>query len=145
MHTAWGGQEFGLKWLSLQIFQVLSLNTTEGALAQVKNLKTDPEMTPEMRGPNAWRKLCAEHKALTGQRLQGLVSRIFTPSRAKKNDEVKLLIESWEAHIHEYQAATNSKLHESNFIHGLRQMVPTEMEKDLYRLSTSPRACRHTP
>ena len=89
----------------------------------------------QCRGANTWRKLCAEHKVLTGQRIQGLITRVFSPTKAKKKEEIKAHIETWGILKREYEEATSSKLPQVAQLHALRSIVPGEMEKDMIRIN----------
>ena len=73
---------------------------------------------------------------MTGQRLIGLVGRIYNPPKAKKYSEVVPLIETWEMRVREYFKHTKQEPHPSAKIYCLKMMVPTELEKDSGRLGS---------
>ena len=73
------GQKEGLtlnsEWLNQQLYRVLSLNLDGPALAVVKNLAEEAKT----RGVNAWVEITKDHLGATGQRMAGLVARVFNP------------------------------------------------------------------
>ena len=124
-----GLQTQDVAWLNHQLYQVLSLNTSGPALAQVQNLEEDIECN----GANSWWKLLQEHQGVSGQRMSGLADRVFKPSRAKKYQDCGPLIESWEMRVREYVRAVGVPgcMPDIAKIHALKQLVPEELAKDM--------------
>ena len=85
-----------VKWLTHQLFQVMSLNCIGDALSHVKSVKDDLLS----RGVRVWWRLTQEWQCLSGQRLQGLVGRVF--NQVKNIMEVTVAVERWEAWTKEY-------------------------------------------
>ena len=78
-----------LKWLTQQLFQVMSLNCIGDAFSHVKSVKDDLLS----RGVRVWWRLTQEWQCLSGQRLQGLVGRVVNPGQVKNIMEVTVAVE----------------------------------------------------
>ena len=79
-------------WMSHQMYQVLSLNCIGDALSHIKGLQPDTKL----RGARAWWRLTQEWQSMSGQRLQGLVGRVYSPEKTKNYRDVMVALEKWE-------------------------------------------------
>ena len=120
-------------WMNGQLYNVLAMNVEGSAFAIVKSLAD----APEVRGVNAWMRLMREYKGVTGQRLAGLVGRIFKPTRASKYNETNQAIVSWELLISEFNRGSGTELADLLKIYALKQLVPNELEKDMTRMAST--------
>ena len=121
------------KWLNMQLYQVLSLNVEGVALGVIKSL----EDMEETNGINAWLRLSREYVGVTGQRMAGLVARIFSPKRAAKYGDASQAISNWELNVKEFERGSKSILVPYLKIYGLKQVCPLELERDITRLSST--------
>ena len=101
-----GVAEDKLKWLTHQLFQVMSLNCVGDALSHVKSVKDGLQL----RGVRVWWRLTQEWQCLSGQRLQGLVGGVFNPGQVKNIKEVTVAVERWKAWTKEYEESTGTKV-----------------------------------
>ena len=127
-----GVAEDKLKWLTHQLFQVMSLNCVGDALSHVKSVKDDLQL----RGVRVWWRLTQEWQCLSGQRLQGLVGRVFNPGQVKNIMEVTVAVERWEAWTKEYEESTGTKVPEVAKVYAIKQVMPAELQHDMQRLSS---------
>ena len=67
------------KWVNQQLYQVLSLNLTDTALATIKYLQAKQETN----GIIGWWKLGREVNLMTSQRMQNLASKVFLQNDAR--------------------------------------------------------------
>ena len=93
-----------LKWLTHQLFQVMSLNCAGDALSH-ESVKDDLLS----RRVRVWWRLTQEWQCLSGQRLQGLVRRVFNLGQVKNIMGVTVAVERWEAWTKEYEESTEQK------------------------------------
>ena len=110
----------------------MSLNCVGDALSHVKSVKDDLQF----RGVRVWWRLTQEWQCLSGQRLQGLVGRVFNPGQVKNIMEVTVAVERWEAWTKEYEESTGTKVPEVAKVFAIKQVMPAELQHDMQRLSS---------
>ena len=104
-----------IKWLDQQLYSCLALNCKGEALAMIRALAaTEYE---GHRGITAWNRLTRDYRGSDGQRILGLVQRIFQPPRITKMSETVGALELWETRIREYErlVARTENLFRSHF------------------------------
>ena len=69
----------------------------------------------------------------TGQRMAGLVARVFNPKRAGKYADATQFIAGWESAVRHFERGAETTLIDNLKIFGLKQVVPGELEKDMNR------------
>ena len=114
------GLALNTEWLNQQLHRVLSLNLDGPALAVVKNLAEE-----------------ANHLGATGQRMAGLVARVFNPKRAGKYADAMQFIAGWESAVRQFERGAKTTLIDYLKIYGLKQVVPGELEKDMNRQTST--------
>ena len=129
-----------LKWLTHQIFQVMSLYCIGDALSHVKSVKDDLLS----RGVRVWWRLTQEWQCLSRQQLQGLVGRVFNPGQVKNIVEVTVAVERWEAWTKEYEESTGTKVPEVAKVFAIKQAMPAELQHVMQRLSSQIQTCKRT-
>jgi len=127
------GSHLPVEWFNHQLYQVLAMNVDGNGLAMVKNL-AENEKT---RGVNAWLRITREYSGISGQRMGGLVSRIFNPKKMVRYQETTAAVESWELLVREFEKGAKTTLIDFLKIFGLKQVVPKELEGDMNRLSST--------
>ena len=115
-----------------QLYQLLSLNLTDKALAQVKNLYDQVDTN----GFVAWWKLGFECNAMTAQRMQGLANKVLAPRRCKKYGEVVQALEEWEYSLKLYER-TEGQMSDRTRVFALRRIVPEELEQVIIQQSNT--------
>ena len=121
-----------LKRPTHQLFQVMSLKCIGDALSHVKSVKDDLLS----RGVRLWWRLTQEWQCLSGQRLQGLVGRVFNPGQVKNIMEVTVAVERWEAWTKEYEESTGTKVPEVANVYAIKQAMPAQLQHGMQRLSS---------
>eukprot|EP00971_Amphidinium_carterae_P135456 2683900-Amphidinium_carterae.1 len=117
--------------LNRELYQVLVMLLKDSALALIRNYSSQPQNN----GANAWRKLVGYYAGATAQRVQGLASRVYSPQRCKNYKELVSAIESWEHVVHQFERAEKQTLGDQSLIHGIRQLVPEDLARNLQSLS----------
>ena len=112
---------------------MLSLNLDGPALAVVKNLAEEAKT----RGTNAWVEITKDHLGATGQRMAGLVARVFNPKQAGKYTDAMQFIAGWESAVRQFERGAKTTLIDYLKIYGLKQVVPGELEKDMNRQTST--------
>ena len=115
-----------LKWLNVQVFSVLSLNLQEPVLALIKGLSN----SPHGNGLNAWRRVTQYFAGASGQRVQSLTSKVYSPPRVKAYKDVAGAVETWELYVRQLEKAEGREIGDNSKIHGIRQLVPEELAKN---------------
>ena len=115
-----------LKWLNVQVFSVLSLNLQEPVLALIKGLSN----SPHGNGLNAWRRVTQYFAGASGQRVQSLTSKVYSPPRVKAYKDVAGAVETWELYVRQLEKAEGREIGDNSNIHGIRQLVPEELAKN---------------
>ena len=138
--TQWEGLTNGAdcRWCSQQLYSLLSLNVEGTALTLVKALEDDD--FPDTRGGNAWLRILREFEGITGQRLAGMVERIFSPKRCVKYSETTQAIATWEIMVRDFCKGAKTTFCDILMVHGVKKVVPLELEKDITRSSTTLRS-----
>ena len=116
------------KIMSKQLYIALCRRLKDKAFHTAKNLEHHP-----WSGFALWWKLGAECNANSTQRVQALIDKINHPSRAKKYADVLSAIDDWEAAVKTYEDLRNTKIMEDMKIAALRQIVPADIDRDIYR------------
>ena len=83
-----------------------------------------------------WWRLTQEWQCLPGQRLQGLVGRVFNPGQVKNIMEVTVAVERWEAWTKEYEESTGTKVPKVAKVFAIKQVMPAELQHEMQRLSS---------
>ena len=96
-----------LKWLTHQLFQVMSLDCIGDALSHVKSVKDDL-----------------------------LVGRVPNPEQVKNIMEVTVAVERWEAWTKDNEESTGTKVPEVAKVYAIKQAMPAELQHDMQRLSS---------
>ena len=122
---SWELEEEGrdAKMMNEQLYNFLTLNLKDKALALLKNLN----MKSDVNGVVAWWRFNQECPALTGQRIQTLANAIFKPVRVKKYIDVTAAIEKRVRDICRFEEATGKIAPETKTF-SLRQLVPEELD-----------------
>ena len=115
--------------MNSQIYQMLSLNVRDKALATVKNLFN----VEHVNGFLAWWKLGYEQTAMTAQRMQAITNRVLSAKRCKKYADVSSALEDWEYALSVYESVEKCKLSEQARIFAIKRLVPEELETDVNR------------
>ena len=129
-----------IAWYNQQLYQVLALNCKGDALAMIKGLATSDNENEVRRGVTAWYRLTRDQKGTSAQRILGLVSRIFQPTRAPKMSDTPAYIELWESRIREYERLVEkteglkTAVPDSCKVFLIRSLDPKDLEKDLLKL-----------
>ena len=118
-------------WINRQMYNVLALNLKEPVLSLVKNLSA----ATDTNGANAWRKISNYFAGSSVQRIQGLAQRVYSPQRCKAMRDVPAAVEMWERHVKEFEKAEKVQHGEQTRIHGLRQLVPEELSRNIQAMS----------
>ena len=119
--------EISMSWMNHQLYQVLSLNVTDKALAAIKNLFGEHDVN----GLKGWWKLHNECSTMTVQRVQGLASKIYNPRRCKKFSEVTAAIDDWELTCQIFKKVEPAGISETAKTFGICQIVPEELYKEI--------------
>eukprot|EP00971_Amphidinium_carterae_P246497 4895908-Amphidinium_carterae.1 len=114
--------------------KVLVMMLKDSALALMRNYATQPKNN----GANAWRKLVSYYAGAAAQRAQGLASRVYSPQRCKNYKELVSAVESWEHVVHQFERAEKQTLGDQSLIHGIRQLVPEDLARNLHYVSEGP-------
>ena len=132
----WESQTNGAdcRWCSQQLYALLSLNVEGTALTLVQALEDADH--PDVRGGNAWLRILREFEGVTGQRLAGMVERIFSPKRCARYSETTQAIASWEIMVRDFCKGANTNFCDILMVHGIKKVVPAELEKDITRSTT---------
>jgi len=117
-------------YMNNQLYSVLCSNVTGNALTGIKRL----EHIVETNGFVAWWKIYFECNAMTGNKIQGIANKIYSPKRAKKYQDVNNLIDEWEINVKLFEdAEVENRLSDQTKIYSLRQIVPEDLERDIIR------------
>ena len=114
---------------SHQLYLVLCSALEGAALTSVQNL----EVNDDFVGYKAWLKIAHECTHMSQQRVQSLVVKIHAPKRVKKWAEVNPAIDEWETYLRQYETMEKTSLAPPAKIFALRQIVPEELDRDIYR------------
>ena len=125
-------------WINRQLYNVLAMNLKEPVLSLVKNLSAETETN----GANAWRKVANYFAGTSVQRIQGLAQRVYSPARCKNVKDVPAVVEQWERHVREFEKAEKVQHGEQTRIHGLRQLVPEELSRNIQAMAHTMRTYR---
>ena len=114
-----------LEDMSKQLYQCLCLKLTGNALKGAKNMREG-----KWSGMQCWVKMRLEVGSMTGHRRQGLAGKVYNPARVTKYVDVLSAIDAWESVKKELERHEGDrKLHDESAIHGLKQLIPLELEK----------------
>ena len=78
-----------------------------------------------------------DHLGATGQRMAGLVARVFDPKRAGKYADAIQFIAGWESAVRQFERGAKTTPIDYLKIYGLKQVVPVELEKDMNRQTST--------
>ena len=106
------------------------LEENSAQLAMVQNMRKEEKT----RGPNSWKAVVSEAVGMNGSRLLGLAKQIHAPDKVGTYSEVLVALEPWSRLTQEYEEATKTNIHDASRIAALKQLVPSELEKDLGKL-----------
>ena len=73
----------------------------------------------------------------TGQRMAGLVARVFNPKRAGKYADAMQFVAGWESAARQCERGAKTTLIDYLKIYGLKQVVPGELEKNMNRQTST--------
>ena len=111
-------------WLNANLWSVLRRKLTGQALEVLKSHKD----LVTRRGALTWRKLWTDAKGQKGQREGGLVSRVYTPSRATSWSALETTLAAWRNHRAEY-LADGKTMEEDAQVNAIKLLVPKELEQ----------------
>jgi len=117
--------------MSKQLYQCLCMKLSGNALRGARNMEDD-----KWAGIKCFVKMKLEVSSMTGQRVQGIADKVYSPKRATKYADVVAAIDLWEVARKELERHEGKRLHDSSAIHGLKQIVPVELEKDITKSTT---------
>jgi len=124
------GMGHDMEYINTQMYNVLSMNLRGKALGSIKNLRTKTES----HGLAAWWKIGRESNMMTGNKMQGLVGKVYGPKRAKTYAEVFSKIDEWDGYVKLFEESKEGqKLCDATKIFSLRQLVPEALEMDIVR------------
>ena len=127
-----------IAWINRQVYNVLAMNLKEPVLSLVKNLSA----ATDTNGANAWRKVANYFAGTSVQRIQGLAQRVYSPARCKNTKDVPAVVEQWERHVREFEKAEKVQHGEQTRIHGLSQLVPEELSRNIQSMAHTMRTYR---
>ena len=122
-------EDLDMREMNKQLYQLLSQNCKDKALATVKNLFN----LEDVNGFVAWWKLGYEQNAMTAQRMQAITNRVLSPKRCRKYGDVSSALEDWEYALSVYEKVEGNPLSEQARIFSIKRLVPEELETDVNR------------
>ena len=118
--------------LAEQLWYLISAKSDGPVFHMLRNLEGEDDTS---RGARAWYRIRANAMGISANRLQALNSRVHTPQRVVRFEDLQSAIDCWEADLREYERVTDSVCPDVMKLGGFLHLIP---EKEAAAIKSSP-------